>query len=252
MLNFGAIFMALEDGNALLFGGQRATAEIFNPDGNAGAGEWTSTGSTNFARLSPSATRLSDGRVMMSGGMRDFSDYMAYTARTDVEIYDPQLGTWSNGTPLLTPRFGHGFVEHTSGQIYAMAGWETGLQHVATSMEAFDPTANAGVGAWTTATPTFDPPISILHTQTMGDGRIALFSEASPSTYAYVSLFETTTLSVTGGIPPYTAGILSGQGSLTVNAANGNMTLMPTDFGTVKIQVTDGRGVKGTVEVTVN
>ncbi|HVJ63999.1 MAG TPA: hypothetical protein VM901_01960 [Bdellovibrionota bacterium] len=252
LLTFGPALIPLPDAQLLLFGGQVATAEIFDPDANAGAGAWAMTGSTNFPRLSTTTIRLSDDRVLTTGGMHDFSDYISYTVRDETEIYDPSLGTWNNAPAMLNVRYGHGLVEHPNGLVYAFSGYTTGMQSLTNTMESFDPAANSGAGEWSAAAPTFDPPLYVRGLNVLSDGRILIHGSDDQQSYAYLSLFETTTLSVTGGIPPYTAGILSGQGSLKVNSTTGSITLMPTDFGNIKIQVTDGRGVKGTVEVSVN
>ena len=55
------------------------SAEIYD----SGTGTWSPTGSMNTARLDHTATRLSDGRVLVTGG-RDDSGELA-----SAEIYDP-------------------------------------------------------------------------------------------------------------------------------------------------------------------
>ena len=244
--------VALADGTALLFGGNQATAEIFDPDGNAGAGEWTMTGSTATTKVMTSALRLSDDRVLIAGGARHYTT--DHLTRMDTEIYDPSQGTWSSGPAMLAERADQALVQHPNGLVYTFGGLQSSVWIVtpATSMEVLDFAANAGAGEWTTLSATLDAGDYRQLPVLMDDGRIRLHSTTNFGAYDYVTLFENTTLTVAGGIPPYTAGILSGDGVLTVDATTGNMTLMPTNFGTIKIQMTDGRGVTGTVEIPVN
>ena len=73
------------------YGHALATAELFDPD----TGEWTSTGSLNYARAGAPAVTLSDGRVMIVGTGQDTLNDVAPEAWTTAEIYDPASGTFA-------------------------------------------------------------------------------------------------------------------------------------------------------------
>jgi endonuclease/exonuclease/phosphatase family metal-dependent hydrolase len=62
-----------------------ASAEIYDP----GTGKFTATGPMGKARVSQSATLLSDGRVLIAGGYNGVVDLAS------AEIYDPKSGTFS-------------------------------------------------------------------------------------------------------------------------------------------------------------
>lgn len=73
------------------YGYALATAELFDPD----TGEWTPTGSLNYARAGAPAVTLSDGRVLIAGTGDDVLDEVAPEAWTTAEIYDPASGTFA-------------------------------------------------------------------------------------------------------------------------------------------------------------
>ena len=66
--------------------------------GQAAAQTWSPTGSMSTARQTHSATLLSDGRVLVTGGDGDF------VRLASTEIYDPGLGTWSVTGAMNTAR----------------------------------------------------------------------------------------------------------------------------------------------------
>src|SRR5207244_2252408 len=65
-------------------------------------GTRTSAGNLRQARTSHTATLLEDGRVLVVGGTRDYSDGLAST-----EIYDPATGIWSATANLNEGRWTH-------------------------------------------------------------------------------------------------------------------------------------------------
>lgn len=75
----------LSNGKVLITGGLiglgLATAEIFDPAGNAGAGIFTATGSMALAKYYHTATLLSNGKVLIAGGFNGMS------AVLNAEIY---------------------------------------------------------------------------------------------------------------------------------------------------------------------
>ena len=114
-----------------------ATAEIYDPAANAGAGGWTSTPIMNFARTLHTATVLQDGRVLVAGGT---------SAQLKAEIFNPGTGLW---TPTVDMGFEH--KDHIatllpSGKVLIAGGTNVGGTFTSKS-ELFDP---AGVGSWST------------------------------------------------------------------------------------------------------
>lgn len=86
-----------------------ASAEIFDPATNT----FTPTGSMATPRgVGHSATLLSDGRVLVAGGITNppsgvLVDGTLYPALNTTEIYDPVSGTFSSGPPMITARANH-------------------------------------------------------------------------------------------------------------------------------------------------
>ena len=92
----------LADGKVLIAGGttyetypggtvpdfqSTSTAELFDPASNT----WSATGSMNTPRRSFFMVRLTSGKVLVGGGIRDQS-----TSLNSAEIYDPATGTFSS------------------------------------------------------------------------------------------------------------------------------------------------------------
>src|SRR5207248_3447023 len=59
---------------------------------------WTPTGSLRDGRAYHTATRLSDGRILVAGGLGS-AGYLA-----SAEIYDPATGTWTPTGSMATVR----------------------------------------------------------------------------------------------------------------------------------------------------
>src|SRR5206468_2416479 len=66
-----------------------ATSELYDA---GGAGTWTATGSMTQARTQHTATLLSTGKVLVTGG---FSLNFLGNPMTVAELYDPATGTWT-------------------------------------------------------------------------------------------------------------------------------------------------------------
>lgn len=78
-----------------------STAEIYN----AGLGTWTVTGSMTTARTAHTATLLSNGKVLVAGGLQLGNPIS--TPVTSAELYDPAAGTWNATGSLSIPRASH-------------------------------------------------------------------------------------------------------------------------------------------------
>ena len=88
----------LSDGRVLVTGGMSgpregdflASSEAYDP----ATGTWTATGSLGTARADHTATLLSDGRVLVAGGVRSVAPDSGSGVRS-AELYDLATGTWT-------------------------------------------------------------------------------------------------------------------------------------------------------------
>jgi hypothetical protein len=127
------------------------------------AGTWSLTGSMSTARYSGhTATLLSDGRVLVSGGVSGSFDGLA-----SAEIYDPALGTWSLTGSMSTARFyAHTATLLSDGRVLVSGGFDGSGNPVA-SAEIYDP----ALGTWS-LTDSMST-VRYAHTATrLSDGRV--------------------------------------------------------------------------------
>lgn len=115
--------------------------------GAARADEWTSAPSMAARRALHTATLLTDGRVLVAGGIPTYTSLEPASA--SAEIFDPASGAWSNVPPMFGARFEHCAARLADGRVLVAGGqnWTSNL----VTVEIFDP----GVGAWTAATSMF-------------------------------------------------------------------------------------------------
>ena len=128
----------LPDGRVLVAGGMGSTgsggdevvflmdsAELYDPD----TGTWTATGSMIEARHNYTATRLSDGRVLVTGG-----------GLASAELYDPDSGTWTATASMIEGRSGHTATLLSDGTVLVAGGYiNTGSGGSTPSAELYDP-----------------------------------------------------------------------------------------------------------------
>lgn len=141
-------------GKVLIVGGMpgpMASAELWDPDGNLGAGQFSATGSLTTARNKHAATLIASGtnagKVLISGGGGPLGSYLSST-----EIWDPDgnvgAGSFSAGAAMTTARSGHSATLLTSGsnagKILVIGGFSGFLP---TAAELWDPEGNAGAGS---------------------------------------------------------------------------------------------------------
>ncbi|MGN6525278.1 MAG: kelch repeat-containing protein [Burkholderiaceae bacterium] len=129
----------LADGRVLLAGGfdieggtgtSLATAEAYDP----AAGGFLPVAAMATTHSGHSATRLTDGRVLVAGG-----------GNAQAELFDPVAGTWTPAAALAAVHTGHAAVRLADGGVLVVAGTQ-GAQPAA---ERYDPAANA----WTPTAP---------------------------------------------------------------------------------------------------
>jgi hypothetical protein len=139
----------LDDGRVLVAGGQigtafEASAELFDPAADGGAGAFIATGSLAFARTAASAVLLESGKVLIAGGGLNPLAYLS-----SAELFDP---TGNGGAGSFGPTGGMSHVRYfavavrlRSGKVL-IAGGNDGA--VTATAELYDPAANAGAGAF--------------------------------------------------------------------------------------------------------
>lgn len=105
----------------------------------AGAsGTWSATGSMAVGRFSFSATTVSNGKVLVAGGITP-GDVVTNTA----EIYDPATGTFTPTGNMHKPRGGFSATRLQNGKVLVAGGF-TDTEIATNTAEIYDPTT----GAW--------------------------------------------------------------------------------------------------------
>ena len=137
MARAGHTATLLPNGKVLLVGGSpswpptaavAASAEIYDPATNT----FTATGAPALGRRGGhSATLLSDGKVLVTGG----DDLASVEGRAEAEIYDPNTGRFAPTGSMTMPRTRHAAVLLSNGKVL-MAG---GMNKAALTAELYDP-----------------------------------------------------------------------------------------------------------------
>ena len=135
----------LLDGRVLVVGGQfytsssieTATAEMYAPS----SGTWQSAPSMGTARLWHTATRLADGRVLVTGGTNSAWS----VAHSSAEIYDPSTGGWTAAASMSIGRYHHTATLLPSGKVLVVGGRtvSNGIGSYLNSVVLYDPVGNA-------------------------------------------------------------------------------------------------------------
>ena len=97
-------------------------------------------------RYTHTATRLSNGKVLIAGGQAWDEFWNPITLRS-TEIYDPSTGTFSSGPNLIARRFSHTATPLQDGRVLFIGGQITDGT-VVDQAEVYDPNANGGHGGF--------------------------------------------------------------------------------------------------------
>ncbi len=137
----------LASGQVLVAGGEAgqsdgsgvvASAELYTPR----TGRWSATSPMAHSRYNHAATRLPDGRVLVTGGQEES---VAGHALDSAEIYDPRMGLWSAADALGIARTGHSAVLLPSGVVLLAGGnTRTEIGPTEASAQLYDPHAPRG------------------------------------------------------------------------------------------------------------
>ena len=143
-----------------------ASSERFDP----ATGIWTSTDSMRDPRGGSLVLRLSDGRVLVVGGVgRAASDAATYGVTASAEIFDPATGHWAAAGSMSTPRSSYAGAVLMDGRVLVVGGLTTLGNSLETtpSADLFDPKT----GRWTATEPM--RMARVFHSATvLADGRV--------------------------------------------------------------------------------
>jgi len=120
---FGQTVTTLNNGNIFICGGMfidTATwdshilrnVEIYNLE----LERWTEVAPMNLGRMNHTATLLSDGKVLVVGGLTD------NLTSNKCEIYDPLLDTWEVVAPMSEKRSRHAAILLNNGNVFVSGG----------------------------------------------------------------------------------------------------------------------------------
>lgn len=197
----------LADGRVLVVGGTNfrngsftaiTSAETYDP----GTGEFSSTGPLATSRTLPTATLLTDGRVLIAGG--SILKGGTTTALASAELFDPRTNTFSSTGPMTTSRFLDTATLLDDGRVLIVGGFNpiSGAAGPIGAAELYDPRTGTFSQTGSLLTPRFG------HTATLlTDGRILVaggadISSGVPVALASAELFDprTNTFSSTGSM----------------------------------------------------
>src|SRR2546421_225381 len=104
----------------------------------AHSGTWSLAGDMHTGRQDHTASLLTNGTVLITGGLGVNVNTLA-----SAELYDPNTGTWSPTGSMSTPRVYHTATLLNSGTLLVAGGQSGGNGYLA-SAELYDPST----GAW--------------------------------------------------------------------------------------------------------
>ena len=188
---------------------------------------FVATGSLVTGRQGQTATRLPNGRVLISGGMTDGGG--ADTALSSAELYDPNNGTFSPTGSLHVGRVGHTATLLSNGRVLIAGGGDVGDSAPdLASAELYDPKTGTF-----SSTGSMTPAQGGTTATLLVNGRVLM---AGGSTDASAELYDpkTGTFSSTGSMTPAQGGTTA---TLLVNGRvlmAGGMAFYPgSAFGAV-------------------
>jgi N-acetylneuraminic acid mutarotase len=153
----------INDGDVLVAGGfsscdddfcsDARQAELYNPK----TGTWAVTGSMHKAREQFTATLLTNGMVLVAGGLNEGGFNDNQKAYAEAELYDPKKGTWTVTGSMSEPRYGQAAV------LLPGTGWvlATGGSSDSSS-EVFQPALGRWVPTGSMSTPRTDLTATVL------------------------------------------------------------------------------------------
>jgi len=143
-ISFGESITLLNNGYVLVVGGLYITrggfrtlntCEIYDPN----TSKWAIADSLKIDREYHTATKLTDGRVLVTGGVSWTKEEL-----TDCEIYDPKTNKWSEAAPLNIARGEHSATLLLDGEVLVTGGenYSNPTSSWLKSCEVYDPVKN--------------------------------------------------------------------------------------------------------------
>ena len=139
----------LLSGKVLVAGGYNsnalASSELFDPMYNDGRGGFATSGGLITARWDATATRLTNGKVLFTGGMNQNIGTLS-----SAEVYDPSgnggIGSFSDSGSMTEPRYSAVATLLPNGKVLIAGG--VGVNGPLLSAEVYDPAGNGGLGSF--------------------------------------------------------------------------------------------------------
>ncbi|WP_437938119.1 Kelch repeat-containing protein [Sorangium sp. So ce341] len=132
-------------------------------DATPSAPTWISAASLSVPRALHTATRLLDGRVLVTGGQVDSEGPPLASA----EIYDPATGAWTPAASMGAARSSHGAALLSNGKVFVYGGNGGDFGEPLGTAEIYDPAADR----WIAVAPAPAPRFAYAATPLL-DGRI--------------------------------------------------------------------------------
>lgn len=146
------------------------TADVYDPV----ARTFTPTANRmSSVRYDHSATRLADGRVLVTGGIIDLN-LVGFGVTSSADLYDPATNSFTPTGNMTVPRLSHASVLLPDGKVLIVGGSQSG-----SSAELYDP----ATGAFTAVA---NPLVHVARTPAafaLGDGTVIIFAGTTVQRY---------------------------------------------------------------------
>ncbi len=197
--------------------------------GAPGANNFTSTGNLSYPRYEHTATLLSNGKVLVTGGLYydPSSEGSPQVNLNSAELYDPATGLWSPTGSLAAGRELHTATLLPNGKVLVAGGLSSGAYTIVlSSVELYDP----ATGIWSPTGGLASRRVG--HTATLlPNGKVLFVGGASPiidgRTVSSAELYDSAT------------GAWSDGGNLVYNRSGHTATLLPNG----RVLVAGGSGI---------
>jgi hypothetical protein len=212
----------LSNGKVLLAGGASSpaatappvvfsSAELFDPS----SATFSATGAMVSARQHSTATLLSNGKVLLVGGLDNQGNTLS-----SAELFDPSNNSFAASAGTLgTARWSHTATLLSNGKVFITGGWDSNNQALA-SAELYDPSTDSfSIITTSMITPRADFTSTLLPNGTV---LIVGGSDHNNNVFSNVEIFDpsTATFTSTGGLNTarysHTATLLSGTAGVLV------------------------------------